>query len=224
MYGTISPPPAPLNDLAYLARVTRRDHRAIEEALAGATLLTEATDLSGVVIEASYAAADPPLLKRLREDSTTRLVDPQSLRFTGARFLEVDAVAGLPYSPPRPITVDEFSKRRAGELARRALAFQQRVGSDLYLAPGLPLYDYDLDAPDGRMVAWSADPHGDHGPREGSDLVRGHAPVTAARPYLLLVAAAARRRSRARSKKDDSCSGWRGSVGACRRVGVRAAT
>lgn len=139
-------PPAPLNDLAYLARVTRRDHRAIEEALAGATLLTEATDLSGVVIEASYAAADPPLLKRLREDSTTRLVDPQSLRFTGARFLEVDAVAGLPYSPPRPITVDEFSKRRAGELARRALAFQQRVGSDLYLAPGLPLYDYDLDA------------------------------------------------------------------------------
>lgn len=145
MSGTIQTHPAPLNDLAYLARVTRRDHRAIEQALAGATLFSEAPNLGGVVVEASYAADQPPLLKRLREDRTARIIDPQSLRFTGARFLEVDALAGLPYAPTRPIMVSEFSDARASELARRALAFQQQVGCDMYLTPGLPLYDHDLD-------------------------------------------------------------------------------
>jgi hypothetical protein len=145
MSGTLATPPAPLNELSFLARVTTRDHRAIEEALAGATLLTESPHLAGVVVEASYAAGEPPLLKRLREDRVARIVDPQSLRFTGARFLEVEALANLSHAPSNPIMVNEFSTADAAVLAREALAFEQRVGADLYLAPGLPLYDVDLD-------------------------------------------------------------------------------
>ncbi len=146
MSATIATPPAPLDDLAFLARVTRRDHRAIEEALAGATLFADSLNPRGVVIEASYAASDPPLLKRLREDRIMRIVESQSLRFTGARFLEVEALATLPYAPNRPIMVADFTRQRAAEFARRALDFQQNVGADLYLAPGLPLYDHELQA------------------------------------------------------------------------------
>jgi hypothetical protein len=145
MSVTIAARPAPLNELAFLPRVTTRDHRAIEEALASATLLTESPDLAGVMIEAAYGAADPPLLKRLREDGIVRIVDSQSLRFTGARFLEVEALASLPYAPTRPIMVREFQASRARDLAKRALEFEQNVGCDIYLAPGLPLYDLDLD-------------------------------------------------------------------------------
>jgi hypothetical protein len=146
MSATIAHPPAPINDLAYLARVTTRDHRAIEEALAGATLLTESPNLAGVVIEAAYAAGDPPLLKRLREDGIARVVDPQSLRLTGSRFLEVDALTSLPYAPKSPLSVSDLPASRTRALARRTLEFEQRVGCDMYVAPGLPLYDTDLDA------------------------------------------------------------------------------
>lgn len=145
MSANIAHPPAPLNDLAYLPRVTTRDHRAIEDALADGTLLTASPDLKGVVIEAAYAAGDPPLLKRLREDGISRIVDPQSLRLTGSRFLEVDALASLPYAPERPILAADLSKSRARDFTRTALEFEQRVGCDLYVAPEVPLYDGDLD-------------------------------------------------------------------------------
>jgi hypothetical protein len=145
MSATIAHPPAPINELTYLARVTTRDHRAIEEALAGATLLTESSQLAGVVIEAAYAAGDPPLLKRLREDGIARIVDPQSLRLTGSRFLEVDALSTLPYAPKAPLVLDDLPESRTRSLAREAMEFEQRVGCDLYVAPGLPLYDSDLE-------------------------------------------------------------------------------
>lgn len=146
MSATIAHPPSPINDLAYLARVTTRGHRTIEEALAGATLLTESPNLAGVVIEAAYAADDPPLLKRLREDGIARIVDPQSLRLTGSRFLEVDALTSLPYAPKSPLSISDLPASRTRALARRTLEFEQRVGCDMYVAPGLPLYDTDLDA------------------------------------------------------------------------------
>lgn len=126
MPETVAPSPAPLNELAYFARVTTRDHRAIEEALAGATLLTESPKLAGVVVESSYASGDPPLLKRLREDRVPRIVDPQSLRFVGSRFLEVDALCGLPYAPSTPIVGRELPPADAGKLARGALEFEQQ--------------------------------------------------------------------------------------------------
>lgn len=131
MSANIAHPPAPLNDLSYLPRVTTRDHRAIEEALAGGTLLTEAPQLDGVVIEAAYAASNPPLLKRLREDGIARIVDPQSLRLTGARFLEVDALAALTYAPDKPIAVDAMPRSAARQFSRVTLDFEQRVGCDV---------------------------------------------------------------------------------------------
>jgi hypothetical protein len=125
MSATIAHPPAPINELTYLARVTTRDHRAIEEALAGATLLTESSQLAGVVIEAAYAAGDPPLLKRLREDGIARIVDPQSLRLTGSRFLEVDALSTLPYAPKAPLVLDDLPESRTRSLAREAMEFER---------------------------------------------------------------------------------------------------
>jgi hypothetical protein len=97
------------------------------------------------VIEAAYAAGDPPLLKRLREDGIARIVDPQSLRLTGSRFLEVDALSTLPYAPKAPLVLDDLPESRTRSLAREAMEFEQHVGCDLYVAPGLPLYDSDLE-------------------------------------------------------------------------------
>jgi hypothetical protein len=171
--------------LAYLARVTTRDHRAIEEALAGTTLLTQRPNLTGVVIEASYAAGDPPLLKRLREDAIKRIVEPQSLRLTGARFLEVEALASLPYAPTRPIVAEDMFGSGARELTRDAMGFEQRVGCDLYVAPGLPLPDVDLDrwiAVNEEILSAACAANG------GSDLDR--------KPLLALVAPGARAMAR----------------------------
>jgi hypothetical protein len=58
--------------LGYLPRITMRAGRAIEEALAPATLLDNGARLGGAVIEASYALRRPPLLKRLRVVDVTR--------------------------------------------------------------------------------------------------------------------------------------------------------
>lgn len=97
--------PAP----AYLPRVTRHDGRAIEQALAGATLFDPGVRLDGAVIEATYAVGEPPLLKRLRESDVPRLIDPQTLRFTGARFATVAQFEQLPYTPSAPITLEGFA-------------------------------------------------------------------------------------------------------------------
>jgi hypothetical protein len=141
----MSPAPAPLGAPAYLARITRRDGPAIEEAMAGATLIDDGARLDGAVIEASYAFDAPPLLKRLRDDGVHRIIDPQSLRFTGERYLETESLRRLPYAPDHPITVDNFDALAARQLAHRSMLYAQERGSDLYLAPGVPLYDADLD-------------------------------------------------------------------------------
>jgi hypothetical protein len=70
----------------YMPRVTRRDGRAIEEALAGPTRFDPGVRLDAAVVEATYAVDNPPLLKRLRESGVPQLVDPQTLRLTGERF------------------------------------------------------------------------------------------------------------------------------------------
>lgn len=112
--------------------------------MAGDTLLGEGARLDGVVIEASYAADRPPLLKRLADDRVPRLIDPQTVRFAGARFLQVPKLAELSYAPDRPITPDEMNAAQSHELARGALAFAQDRGTDAYLAPGVPLLDTNL--------------------------------------------------------------------------------
>jgi hypothetical protein len=129
-----------------MPRVTRRDHRAIEEALAGATLFNDGARLDGAIVEASYADGHPPLLKRLREDRVPRIVDPQSLRFTGERYLEVEPLRKLPYAPSAPIVAGELTDTAAAKLARGALAFEQEVGCDLYMTPGLGIPDRTFEA------------------------------------------------------------------------------
>jgi hypothetical protein len=52
----------------YLPRVTIRDGRALEEALAGRSLWSpDAVPLSAAVVEASYLVTDRPLIRRLRD-------------------------------------------------------------------------------------------------------------------------------------------------------------
>jgi len=68
--GTRGPHPI-LRDLGYLPRVTNRDGRAIEEALAPATLLDDGARLDGAIIEASYAFRRPPAAKATPRGSRT---------------------------------------------------------------------------------------------------------------------------------------------------------
>lgn len=114
--------------------------------MAGDTLMGDGARLDGAVIEASYAADRPPLLKRLADDRVPRLVDPQTVRFVGGRFLQVPKLAALDYAPETPITPDEMNVNEARKLARGALAFAQDRGTDAYLAPGFPLPDHNLTA------------------------------------------------------------------------------
>jgi len=128
----------------YLPRVTRRDGRAIEEALAGPTLFNKGVSLAGAVIEATYAATDPPLLGRLREGGVPRLVDPQTTRLTGERFLTIQQFERLPYRTDTPIRVDTPTSSSLAQLARAVMAFEQQVDASWYLTAALPLYDQDL--------------------------------------------------------------------------------
>ncbi len=129
--------PAP----AYLPRVGRHDGRAIEEALAGATLFDPGVRLDAAVIEATYATEDTPLLKRLRESGIPQLIDPQTLRFIGERYLTVSQFERLPYRPSAPITAETFTAAQAQTLAHGVMSFQQQAGASFYLAAGLPYAD-----------------------------------------------------------------------------------
>jgi hypothetical protein len=137
--------PVLLHQPTYLARVTRRDGPAIEEAMAGATLLSNGARLDGAFIEAAYAYDRPPLLKRLHDDGVPRIVDLQTLRFAGPRYLEIAALSRRPYAPEVPITVDSFTDAAADALARDGLSYAQDRGTDLYLAPTVPLFDRHLE-------------------------------------------------------------------------------
>jgi hypothetical protein len=154
---------------SYLPRVTRRDGRAIEEALAGPTLFDVGVKLNGAVVEATYAAEDSPLLKRLRESGVPQLIDPQTLRFTGERFLSVAQFERLPYRPEVPIVADSLTQADAEALARQVLLFEQQAGASWYLAAALPYYDQDQQrwlAHNDRLLAASCAANG------GADLDR----------------------------------------------------
>jgi hypothetical protein len=56
-----------LEELAYLPRVTVRDGRAIEQALAGPDLLQPGVQLTGAIVEAPLAHHDSGLLGRARQ-------------------------------------------------------------------------------------------------------------------------------------------------------------
>ncbi len=129
----------------YLPRVTRYDGRAIEDALAGPSLFDRGVRLDGVVVEATYAVEDTPLLKRLRESGVRQLIDPQTLRLSGERFLSVAQFRQLPYDRETPISVESFAPSEATGLARAVMGFQQDAGASWYVAAGLPYHDRDFD-------------------------------------------------------------------------------
>lgn len=129
MPETLSQSLHPITRPTYLPRATKRDHRAIEDALAGATLFDAGVKIDAAVVEATYAVEDSPLLKRLRESGVPQLVDPQTLRFTGERFLTVAQFGQVPYRPEKPITAHAFTPADANDLARQVLRFEQGVGA-----------------------------------------------------------------------------------------------
>jgi hypothetical protein len=88
-----------LAEPSYLPRVTQHDGRAIEAALSGPTLFDRGVRLRAVVVEATYAAHDPPLLKRLRDEGVPQIIDPQTLRLTGERYLSTATFHAVPYAP-----------------------------------------------------------------------------------------------------------------------------
>ena len=61
----------------YIPRATIHDGRAIELALAPANLFEAPPRLSSAIVEATFAATEAPLLRRLRELNVPYLVDPQ---------------------------------------------------------------------------------------------------------------------------------------------------
>lgn len=144
MTETLAEPPDLLADAAYFPRITKHDNRAIEDAMASDTLFDPGVRLQGAVFEATYANSSPLLLKRLREESVPRLIDPQSVRFTTERYLEIEALRTLPYAPEIPITSDRFDASKATEMVRNSLLFQQGRGVNHYVVPALPLYNKDL--------------------------------------------------------------------------------
>lgn len=143
MIESLDSTPDFFNEPTFLPRVTQHDGRAIEEALA-ATLFDQGVRLRAAVVDASYAAADPPLMKRLREDGVTRLVEPQTQRFTTRRFLEVEQLASLPYAPDRPIGADDFDSEAGRSMAMGALRFEQDQRCECYLSAAVPYYDRDF--------------------------------------------------------------------------------
>jgi hypothetical protein len=129
-----------LEEFAYLPRVTVRDGRAIEQALAGPDLLQPGVQLTGAIVEASLAHRDAGLLKRLHESGVQYVVDPQALRFADASFQEVELIRGLPYAPRRAIELD-WTEDEIRQLVRGAFSFQDAHGASARLSIAPPLHD-----------------------------------------------------------------------------------
>lgn len=137
--------PAFLRTASYLPRVTVKDGRVLEEILTGSTLFDAGAELRGALAEATYAAKDPPILRRLRDTSVPFLVEPQTLRFSGEAFTEIGSFEGLPYAPPRVVDARNLSDIDAPALATGVLRFEQEMGAAAYVAAALPFYDRDAE-------------------------------------------------------------------------------
>ena len=129
----------------FLPRITIRDGRAIEQALAGQTLFQPGVELGGAVVEASFARDDPPLLRRLSDRGVPRLIDPQTLRFATDTFLEIEAFARLPYAPSACIEPAWLRGDAGDEFVAGVLDFEHRHGATDYLSPPIPVFDHDLE-------------------------------------------------------------------------------
>jgi hypothetical protein len=134
-----------LNELpcgtTYFPRVTTYDGKAIEQALAGPSLVDPGVRLEGAVVEATFASREPPLVGRLRSASVPYLIDPQTLRFSNGAFLAVDQLMKLPYAPSTALTPEAMGRDGQKRFTAEGLGFQQTHSAANYLAPAVPLFD-----------------------------------------------------------------------------------
>lgn len=129
----------------FLPRITVRDGRAVEQALAGQTLFQPGVELGGAVVEASYAYDEPPLLRRLADRGVPRLIDPQTLRFATEAYQDVEAISRLPYAPAEPLSPASLRGEAGDSLVEGVLDFEDRHGATDYLSPAIPIFDHDLE-------------------------------------------------------------------------------
>ena len=125
-------------DLALLLHVTQFEGRSIEKLVAPAEPGSPVPVLGGAVVEASYVASDPPLLARLAEERIPWMVDPQSVRFASAGYLQTDRLRSLAYAPPAPLDPARFTAATE-RMVRQAMEFQAEAEPSMYLVPALPL-------------------------------------------------------------------------------------
>lgn len=125
---------------AFLPRATVRDGRALEQALAGQTLFQPGVELAGAVVEATFAATEPPLMKRLVDRRVPYLIDPHSLRFTSDGYLSIPQLAALEHAPNLPLT-PELDGEAIRDYARASLLVEARFGAADFLTPGVPIHD-----------------------------------------------------------------------------------
>lgn len=130
----------------FLPRITRNDGRSIEQAIASPNLFDPGVSLEGGILESAYADSEPPILGRLRDDGVPYVIDPQTSRFVGERFLETAALAALPYSPHEVLTPGQTSLEALDALALGVMRHQQELGAAAFLAAGLPYADNNLQA------------------------------------------------------------------------------
>jgi hypothetical protein len=124
-------------ELSFLLHVSQFEGRAIEK-LSADSEGGQSPRLGGAVIEASYVHTDPPLLARLGEERIPWVIDPQSVRFASAGYLQVARVRGLPFAPEAPLDPSRFSAATE-RMVRRSMEFQAQAEPAMYLVPALPL-------------------------------------------------------------------------------------
>lgn len=134
------PPRAQDLPVGFLPRVGPRSYRPIEKSIAPPTFFSAGVRLTGAVVEASWAADDPPLLDRLRRDRVPFLVDTESLRYTDEAFLTVRRLRESPFAPTAPVTPASGSGAVQSFVAP-SLEFQAAAGASAYLSPGVPFGD-----------------------------------------------------------------------------------
>src|SRR5688572_4942859 len=123
---------------AFFPRVTVRDGRAIDEAIAGQEMFGGGVRLDGAVVEATFAAMQPPLLSRLVDRGARYFIDPETLRFSTPAYEGVERLRRLPYAPDDSLVPESESAKAARAFATDVLRFQLEGGASAYVAPAVP--------------------------------------------------------------------------------------
>lgn len=125
----------------FIPHVSIHEGRGLEQLLAE----HDTPPLGGAVVEATFAATDPPLIPRLRGLRIPYTLDPQTIRFSSPRYLTIESLATLPYAPRSPVG-QHVANAVVEEMIRGALDFQALNEVDVYLTPTIPMLKPTLPA------------------------------------------------------------------------------